>query len=139
MQPNTPLMRVLPPAGVSREVLSALVYVQAWKAMQPYTAEFAKTELTPQGKEIVINKHKYRADLKNGVVVEKGPKGTKKYKIEHLLGGKNVYYFLTLLAKGRLQTLPLAYDVNKKNGSILQQAVCDISLANSRTIRLTGR
>src|SRR4030066_1308409 len=28
--------------------------------------------------------------------------------------GKNVYYFLTLLEKGRLQTLPLAYDVNKK-------------------------
>jgi tetratricopeptide (TPR) repeat protein len=46
--------------------------------------------------------------------VEKGPKGTKKYKIEHVLGGKNVYYFLTLLGRGRLQTLPVAYDVNKK-------------------------
>jgi len=83
-------------------------------AMQPYTAEFAKASLTSQEKEIVIKQLKYRADLKNGVVTEKGPKGTKKYKIEHVLGGKNVYYFLTTLEKGRLQTLPVAYDINKK-------------------------
>ena len=82
--------------------------------MQPYSDAFAQKQLTPQEKEIVIKKNRYRADLKSGVVVEKGPKGTKKYKIEHVLGGKNVYYFLTLLKKGRLQTLPLAYDVNKK-------------------------
>ena len=44
----------------------------------------------------------------------KGPKGQKKYKIEHALGGKNVYYFLTPFPRGRLQTLPLAYDVKKK-------------------------
>jgi len=83
-------------------------------AMQPYNSEFAKAELIPQEKDIVIKKYKYRADLKAGVVVEKGPKGTKKYKIQHVLGGKNVYYFLTPLEKGRLQTLPVAYDVNKK-------------------------
>ena len=34
--------------------------------------------------------------------------------IEYVLGGKNVYYFLTPLEKGRLQTLPVAYDLNKK-------------------------
>jgi tetratricopeptide (TPR) repeat protein len=84
------------------------------KAMQPYTPEFAKAELTPQHEDIVIKKNKYRADLKSGMVVEIGPKGIKKYKIEHVLGGKNVYYFLTTLEKGRLQTLPVAYDVNKK-------------------------
>ena len=83
-------------------------------AMQPYTAEFAKAELAPPQKDVVIKKNTYRADLKTGMVVEKGPKGTKKYKIEHILGGKNVYYFLTPLEKGRLQTLPVAYDVNKK-------------------------
>jgi tetratricopeptide (TPR) repeat protein len=83
-------------------------------AMQPYSSEFAKAELTPQQKDVVIKKDKYRADLKAGMVIEKGPKGTKKYKIEHVLGGKNVYYFLTPLEKGRLQTLPVAYDVNKK-------------------------
>ena len=82
--------------------------------MQPYSDDFARKQLTPQEKDIVIKKNRYRADLKSGVVLEKGPKGTKRYKIEHVIGGKNVYYFLTLLKKGRLQTLPLAYDVNKK-------------------------
>ena len=30
------------------------------------------------------------------------------------MGGKNAYYFLTQMAKGRLQVLPVAYDVKKK-------------------------
>ena len=30
------------------------------------------------------------------------------------MGGKNVYYFLTPLEKGRLQVLPVAYDVRQK-------------------------
>ena len=40
--------------------------------------------------------------------------GEKAYPIVHVLGGKNAYYFLTPLAKGRLQVLPVAYDVPKK-------------------------
>ncbi|MGZ6220961.1 MAG: tetratricopeptide repeat protein [Syntrophales bacterium] len=86
-------------------------------AMQPYTADFAKKNLTPQAKEVKIGKFSYHADIvgETGWVVEKGPKGQKKYKIEHALGGKNVYYFLTPFPRGRLQTLPLAYDVNKKD------------------------
>ena len=83
-------------------------------AMQPYNAEFAKTKLTPQASDLVIGKLKYRADLTKGVVSETGPKGTKQYKIEHVLGGKNVYYLLAPFPKGRLQTLPIAYDINKK-------------------------
>ena len=83
-------------------------------AMQPYTQEFAKTQLTPQQNDVVIKKYKYRADIKEGVVIETGPKGKAQYTIEHVMGGKNVYYFLTLFKKGRLQTLPVAYDVNKK-------------------------
>ena len=30
------------------------------------------------------------------------------------MGGKNVYYFLTPMERGRLQVLPVAYDVQKK-------------------------
>ncbi len=30
------------------------------------------------------------------------------------MGGKNAYYFLTQMPKGRLQVLPVAYDVRKK-------------------------
>ena len=83
-------------------------------AMQPYTPDFAKGRLTPQQKDVVIKTYKYRADIKEGVVIETGPKGKIKYKIEHVMGGKNVYYFLTPFKKGRLQTLPVAYDVNRK-------------------------
>ncbi len=84
-------------------------------AMQPYTADFAKN-LTSQAKEVRIGKSSYRPDIagKTGWIQEKDSKGQKKYKIEHVLGGKNVYYFLTPFPKGRLQTLPLAYDVKKK-------------------------
>ncbi len=85
-------------------------------AMQPYTAGFAKMNLTPQAAEVKIGKLSYRADISGstGWVRERGPGGEKKYRIEQALGGKNVYYFLTPFEKGRLQTLPVAYDVQKK-------------------------
>ena len=66
-------------------------------AMQPYTAALAKERLTPRQTALVIGKRKYRADPTKGVVTEAGPKGTKEYKIEHALDGKNVYCFLTPL------------------------------------------
>ena len=86
-------------------------------AMQPYTPEFARANLTLHRKDLVIGKFRYRADVgpKAGWVLETGPKGKKKkYPILHALGGKNVYYFLTPLARGRLQTLPVAYDVRTR-------------------------
>jgi len=87
-------------------------------AMQPYTPDFARTKLTPHTNEITINGFTYRAEItgNTGYVVEKGksPSESKQYKIEHVMGGKNVFYFLTQLDRGRLQTLPLAYDVKKK-------------------------
>ena len=85
--------------------------------MQPYTPEFARANLTPQTKDLVIGKERYRADIgpKAGWVLETDPKGQKKkYPILHALGGKNVYYFLTPLTRGRLQTLPVAYDVRTR-------------------------
>ncbi len=83
-------------------------------AMQPYSTEFAEARLSKQQHFITIDRIKYRADIHAGVVIETGPKGKKQYPIAHVLGGKNVYYFLTPLDKGRLQTLPVAYDVNRK-------------------------
>ena len=85
-------------------------------AMQPYTPELGRKKLTPQAEEIAIGDFGYRADIKGdtGWVIERGPEGEKKYRIDHVMGGKNVYYFLTALDRGRLQTLPVAYDVNKK-------------------------
>ena len=86
-------------------------------AMQPYTETLAKEKLTTQKDDVVIGKQHYRADIGagGGHILETGADGKgKKYRIEYALGGKNVFYFLTPLEKGRLQTLPVAYDVRKK-------------------------
>lgn len=83
-------------------------------AMRPYSPNFAKKNLTSHQNDIAIGKETYRADIEEGVVIERSREGSKKYKIEHVLGGKNVFYFLTPFGKGRLQTLPVAYDVERK-------------------------
>jgi tetratricopeptide (TPR) repeat protein len=85
-------------------------------AMQPYTPEFGRRNLLPQAGEITIGKTRYQAEIddRGGRVRQRGPNGEKTYPIEHVMGGKNVYYFLTPLERGRLQVLPLAYDVHKK-------------------------
>lgn len=83
-------------------------------AMQPFTAELARTKLTAPTESVAIKPYRYRADPAAAAVHEEGPDGRKKYAIEHTLGGKNVFYFLTPLERGRLQVLPLAYDVNRK-------------------------
>jgi tetratricopeptide (TPR) repeat protein/cytochrome c556 len=85
-------------------------------SFQPYSAAFAKAKLTAQASEIAIGKYRYRADVSDGAgwVIEKGPDGEKKYPMEQVVGGKYVYYFLTTLERGKLQTLPVAYDVHKK-------------------------
>jgi tetratricopeptide (TPR) repeat protein len=83
-------------------------------AMQPYTPAFARNQLTPQQKDVVIGTFRYSADIEEGAVIETGPQGQKRYRIGQVMGNKNVYYFLTPLDKGRLQTLPVAYDVRKK-------------------------
>ncbi len=86
-------------------------------AMQPYTTAFARERLTSQWDDITIGRHRYRAVVEgsSGSVREEGPEGTKTYRIDHVMGGKNVYYFLTPLERGRLQVLPVAYDVRKKS------------------------
>jgi tetratricopeptide (TPR) repeat protein len=85
--------------------------------MQPFTADFAKTEVTPQAEPITVGGYRYRAEIGEGKghVHETGPEGEKRHRMLHAMGGKNVYYFLTPMERGRLQVLPVAYDVRKKN------------------------
>lgn len=85
-------------------------------AMRPYSDALAQAFLTPQARPLAIGGSAYRVETGpgQGVMVEKTGKTEKKYRIAQVLGGKNVLYFLTPLDKGRLQTLPLAYDVRKK-------------------------
>ena len=81
--------------------------------MQPFSAELAK-KLVPQTEDVVVGSHRYRAEIDGPepFVRELGPDGEKTYSIVHVMGGKNVYYFLTPLHKGRLQVLPVAFDVH---------------------------
>jgi tetratricopeptide (TPR) repeat protein len=83
-------------------------------AMQPYTSELARTNLTEQKTEIVAGKYRFLADLSKSVVIERTAAGEKRYPIAQVMGGKNVYYFLTPLERGWLQVLPVAYDVRRR-------------------------
>ena len=85
-------------------------------AMQAYSDAFAAANLTPQAAPLTIKDVIYQAQTGpgQGWVLAKNAKGETHYPIKHALGGKNIYYFLTPMDKGRLQTLPLAYDIKKK-------------------------
>ncbi len=86
-------------------------------AMQPYSAELFQTKLTPPAGNLAIGDSSYRVESEGnqGWITETGPKENKRYPMIHALGGKNVYYFLTSMDRGRLQVLPLAYDVQRKS------------------------
>ena len=86
-------------------------------SMQPYSETLATEKLTPQKDDLSVSGFRYRAEIGGGQghVLETGPDGAvRRYPVVHALGGKNVFYFLTPLERGRLQTLPVAYDVRKK-------------------------
>ena len=86
-------------------------------AMQPFTAELYQTKLTAQVESLKIGDSDYRVEFdgKQAWVGERGPEGNKKYPMVYAMGGKNVYYFLTPMDRGRLQVLPLAYDVQRQS------------------------
>jgi tetratricopeptide (TPR) repeat protein len=83
-------------------------------AMQPITADFIRDKILTGQEEIFMEEAYYSAVRMNDTLVIRERKGdvTTDYKVLWALGGKNVYYFLTEWEGGRLQTLPLAFDVN---------------------------
>jgi len=85
-------------------------------AMQAFTPKLAKDRLTDPAGDLAAGDLRYRADIggETAWVAEQGPKGERKYRIDYAVGGKNVFYFLTPLERGRLQVLPVAYDVRRK-------------------------
>lgn len=84
--------------------------------IRPYTDEFAKKELLPQKEAITIGAFRYLADISPGAgrITETGPKEVTSYRIEQVLGGKGLYSFLTTLEDGRIESLPLGYDIARK-------------------------
>ncbi len=82
------------------------------KALQPWSAELAAT-LPEQNEAIEAEGRSYKATItpEKGWITEDGGR---EYPIAYALGGKNFYNFLTLLEDGRLQVLPIFYDVRNK-------------------------
>ncbi len=86
------------------------------KAMQPFTPLFARTYLTPCTNDVRIGGKVFRAEYNDtgGRVIETDGVTTRSYPILHAMGGKNVFYFLTQLDRGRLQVLPVAYHARER-------------------------
>jgi Tfp pilus assembly protein PilF len=85
-------------------------------AMQPYTTQFALQNLTPSQTPIRIGENAYIPSIgaNEGWILEQKPDGQIRHRIAHVMGGRNIYYFLTPMERGRLQTLPVAYDVRTR-------------------------
>lgn len=86
------------------------------KAMQPITTAFIQTEVKLDQEPIAMegatylpmtkDTSLYIREVKDGQITD--------FEVLWALGGKNVFYFLTPWEGGRLQTLPLAFDVNTR-------------------------
>jgi tetratricopeptide (TPR) repeat protein len=92
-------------------------WAKSWHglAMRPYTTQFARENLLPHASAIRIRDRSYQARIggADDAIVETGPDGEKTYPIRQVMGGKNVFFFLTPFRGGRLQVLPLAFDSHK--------------------------
>jgi tetratricopeptide (TPR) repeat protein len=80
--------------------------------VRPYSAELGAREFEPLTGEIRVGEEGYQVELDAGRVVVSGTNRT--YAIEQVVGGRDVIYLLTPLERGRLQVLPLGYDVRRK-------------------------
>ncbi len=97
-------------------------YYESWSTsrhgltVQPFTRKIAQNAFAQLPEPVAIGEFRYTLELgsEGGWVVERTGKSEKKYKVDHIMGGKNVSFLLTTLDRGRLQVLPLAYDVGKR-------------------------
>jgi len=85
-------------------------------SVQPYSAVYAQKRLKPQEREILIARNGYRAEIAgdSGWVQESSSRGVKTIPISQVLGGKDIYCFLTPFENGRHLILPVAYDIQAK-------------------------
>ena len=86
-------------------------------AMQPFSQAVARQLATDLGDPLEIAGREYRFLLEGdqGYVVETSGDAKTKLPVAHVMGGKNVFFFLTPMERGRLQVLPIAYDVRRKS------------------------
>jgi tetratricopeptide (TPR) repeat protein len=88
------------------------------KAMQPVERSFLTAESLPDtsGVEVGGKIYEVLAGADSLLMLEKDKEGNILARLPGIwsLGGKNVFYFLTPAAGGRLQTLPLAFNVHSR-------------------------
>ncbi|MDX9909113.1 MAG: hypothetical protein RBS23_06580, partial [Mariniphaga sp.] len=87
------------------------------RAMQPVDTGFVREYGLPESSPMEVEGKLYGIVYEDSLMVMLEKEGNlllKKYPVAWTLGGPNVYTFLTLLEKGRLQTIPLAYDMNRQ-------------------------
>lgn len=87
------------------------------KAMQHVNADFIAEYQLPASEPMVLEGKEYQIGYSDSTMVmyeKDGDKLLDTYKITWSLGGHNVFCFLVPLDKGKLQTIPLAYDMNHK-------------------------
>jgi len=87
------------------------------QAMQTITPSFIRDHFTQlNSKEIQVDSSIFHVEIIRDslIYIEKYNGQQKIYPAIYALGGKNVFYFLTPFDRGRLQVLPLAYDINRE-------------------------
>ena len=87
------------------------------QAMMPINAAFIAKHQLPDSQPVDVEGHQFTVEFKDSAMMMyeyDGDKLLTSYKVLWSMGGHNVYCFLTPLDKGKLQNIPLAYDVNRK-------------------------
>jgi tetratricopeptide (TPR) repeat protein len=87
------------------------------KAMQPVNKDFIQEYSLPPSEPMELEGKIYQVTSKDSsMIMYESENGNliNKYELTWSLGGRNVFCFLVPLDKGRLQTIPLAYDMNRK-------------------------
>lgn len=90
------------------------------KAMQPVEAVIQNEGLVMPEASLKVADSWFEVELDGSelFMIEKESNSSQKdlnrYQARWALGGRNIYYFLTPFPGGRLQTMPLAYDINQK-------------------------
>lgn len=86
------------------------------KAMEPIDSAYISSKKLPDSEVFLLEGKSYHVELGDSsmTMIEADGDQNKDYKVLWALGGKNVSYYLTDLGGGKLQTIPLAYDHNKK-------------------------
>ena len=88
------------------------------KAMQPVNAGFVKEYGLPTSEPMNIEGKFYQVTYEDSAMVmleKENDELLNKYTLQWSLGGRNVFTFLVPLDKGKLQTIPLAYDMNRQS------------------------